>query len=88
MALWRGSRVIPSWLLLYELAHAPSSAEEGTSDKHGPDFVGLYVQLLARYLRLSAPALIQSVIEAGIAVDPDARPLFVDAPRSAHVNSS
>jgi len=43
--------------------------------------MGLYVQLLTRYLRLSAPMLIQSVADAGIAIDPNARPLFVDIPR-------
>lgn len=69
--------VIPSWLLLHELAHALSSAEDGASDGHGPDFMGLYVQLLARYLRLPATGLIASAIEAGIAVHPDARPRFV-----------
>lgn len=79
--------VIPSWLLLHELAHALSSAEDGASDKHGPDFMGLYVQFLARYLRLPAPALLQSAIEAGIAIHPEARPLFVDAPLSAQVSS-
>jgi hypothetical protein len=63
------------------------SAEDGASDKYGPDFMGLHVQLLDRYLRLPALALIQSAIEAGIAIHADARPLFVDAPRSAQVNS-
>ena len=72
---------IPSWLLLHELAHALSSTEDGASDGHGPIFMGLYVQLLTRYLRLSAPILIQSAADAGIAVDPNARPLFVDVSR-------
>lgn len=69
---------IPSWLLLHEVAHALSSTEDGASDGHGPIFMGLYVQLLTRYLRLSAPTLIQSAVDAGIAIDPKARPLFVD----------
>ena len=71
---------IPSWLLLHEVAHALSSTEDGASDGHGPIFMGLYVQLLTRYLRLSAPTLIQSAADAGIAIDPHARPLFVDKP--------
>lgn len=70
----------PSWLLLHEVAHALSSTEDGASDGHGPIFMGLYVQLLTRYLRLSAPTLIQSATDAGIAIDPKARPLFVDIP--------
>ena len=68
--------VIPSWLLLHELAHALSSADDGASDGHGPDFMGLYVQLLARYLRLSGADLVASAIGAGIAIHPDARPCF------------
>lgn len=73
-------QTFPSWLLLHELAHALSSAADGTSDGHGPDFVGLYVQLLTRYLRLPATGLIRSATEAGIVIHPDARPYFVDSP--------
>ena len=70
---------IPSWLLLHEVAHALSSTEDGVSDMHGPIFMGLYVQLLTRYLRLPAAPLIQSAADAGIAINPKARPTFVDA---------
>ncbi len=69
--------VIPSWLLLHELAHALSSTDAGASDGHGPDFMGLYVQLLARYLRLPGADLVASAIAAGLAIHPDARPRFV-----------
>jgi hypothetical protein len=68
----------PSWCLLHELAHALSSTHEGRTDGHGPVFMGLYVQLLARYLRLDAAALLRSLAAAGIAVAPDARPVFLD----------
>ncbi len=44
--------LIPSWCLLHELAHAMTSDHDGTSDGHGPRFVGIYVQLLVRYLWL------------------------------------
>ena len=73
-------QVIPSWLLLHEMAHALSSTEDGRSDGHGPVFMGLYVRLLARYLRMLAATLIQSAITAGIDVCPAARPSFLDAP--------
>lgn len=69
----------PSWLLLHELAHALSSAQDGVSDGHGPDFMGLYVQLLDRYLRLPAAELILSATTAGIAIHPGARPMFLNA---------
>jgi hypothetical protein len=69
---------LPSWILLHELAHALSSTQEGESDGHGPCFMGLYLQLLERYLRLPRAALGPSLAEAGIAWDPAARPVFID----------
>lgn len=71
---------MPSWWLLHELAHALSSTHEGASDGHGAVFVGLYVQLLVRYLRLPRDGLLVSLREAGIVVDEGARAVFLDAP--------
>jgi hypothetical protein len=68
----------PSWCLLHELAHAMSSTQDGHSDGHGPIFVGLYVQLLARYLRLDAGALLASLQSANIAVQVDAKAVFLN----------
>ena len=48
----------PSWWLLHELAHAMTSTHDGGSDGHGPRFVGLYAQLLTRYLRIPTDALL------------------------------
>ena len=61
-------RSVPSWCLLHELAHAMTTTADGASDGHGPVFVGLYVQLLARYLRLDPTALRNSLIAARVAV--------------------
>jgi hypothetical protein len=69
---------VPSWCLLHELAHALSSTADGKSDGHGPIFAGLYVELLARYLRLDRARLLGSLEEAGIAVRADARPVFLE----------
>jgi hypothetical protein len=70
---------LPSWCLLHEIAHAMTSTVEGGSDGHGPRFMGVYLGLLARYLRLSAPALAASARQDGIAVDLAATPVFLDA---------
>jgi len=70
---------LPSWVLLHELAHALSSTHDGASDGHGPCFMGLYLQLLERYLRLPMAQLAPSLAEAGIAWDPAAKPVFLDA---------
>ncbi|WP_043838324.1 hypothetical protein [Muricoccus aerilatus] len=70
---------LPSWILLHELAHAMSSTAEGETDGHGPRFMGLYLQLLERYLRLPTATLLPSLGEARIEVDLAARPVFLDA---------
>ncbi|WP_043834154.1 hypothetical protein [Muricoccus aerilatus] len=70
---------LPSWILLHELAHAMTSTAEGDTDGHGPRFMGLYLQLLERYLRLPSATLLPSLQEAGIKVDLSARPVFLDA---------
>jgi hypothetical protein len=40
-------RQIAGWIILHELAHAL------TDDKHGPNFVGMYIDLLERVEKLS-----------------------------------
>ena len=48
----------PCWCLLHEIAHAMTATEDGHSDGHGPDFMGVYVRLLVRYLRLNEADLL------------------------------
>jgi hypothetical protein len=74
----------PEWCLLHELAHAMSTTAEGASDGHGPVFVGLYVKLLVRYVRLDEADLLASLRLARIEVNRDARPVFLDAPFVAY----
>ncbi len=68
----------PSWCLLHELAHAMTTTQDGQSDGHGPIFVGVYVQLLTRYLRLEPPKVLESLATAGVQVRLEARPVFCD----------
>ncbi len=70
---------LPSWCLLHELAHAMTTTHDGRSDGHGPIFMGVYLQLLERYLRLDPAPLRRSLAEAGIAVAQDARPVFASS---------
>lgn len=69
---------LPSWILLHELAHAMTTDHDGRSDGHGPRFMGLYLALLQRYLRLDTDALLPGLRAAGIRVERDAKPIFVD----------
>jgi hypothetical protein len=78
----------PSWWLLHELAHAMTSTHDGRSDGHGPTFMGLYAQLLTRYLRVPSDALLMSLHAAGIEVAIGAKPVFIDNPRPVHLSAS
>ena len=69
----------PSWCLLHELAHCLTTTVDGQSDGHGPSFVGIYVQLLQRYLQLDGTAMKQSLAAANVEVDAATRPGFVNA---------
>jgi hypothetical protein len=69
---------LPSWCLLHELAHSLSSTEDGRSDGHGPVFMGLYVSLLVRYLRMDEGFLAASLAAAGIKICLGAAPVFCD----------
>jgi hypothetical protein len=69
---------VPSWCILHELAHAMTSTHDGASDGHGPLFMGVYVRMLERYMRIERTVLIRSLAEARIALDPDAMPVFLD----------
>ena len=69
----------PAWCLLHEIAHAMSTTVDGRSDGHGPVFMGLYVRLLVRYLRLDEAWLLASLRDAWISIARDARPVFLDS---------
>jgi hypothetical protein len=66
----------PSWCLLHEIAHAMTSTAEGHSDGHGKLFVGLYAQLIVRYLRMDMGALLRSIDDEGIEISLDAQAVF------------
>ena len=77
----------PSWCLLHELAHAMSSTHEGGSDGHGPRFMGLYAQMLIRYLRVPLGPLGQSLHDADIEIDMDATPAFLDVRKTGAIDT-
>jgi hypothetical protein len=68
----------PSWCVLHELAHAMTSHADGRSDGHGPLFMGVYVRLIVRYLRLDPEILIDSLRHAEIEIARGAQPVFLD----------
>jgi hypothetical protein len=72
LSIFLGERT-PSWCLLHELAHDMTSTDE-ISDGHSSQFMGVYLKLLARYLRLDLRELLKSATEDGLAVDVKAGP--------------
>jgi hypothetical protein len=68
----------PSWCLLHEIAHAMTSDVDGGSDGHGPIFMGIYLKLISRYLRIDPGYLRESATGHEIKVSPAATPIFVD----------
>ncbi len=67
----------PSWCLLHEIAHAMTSTMDGQSDGHGGSFMGVYVKLVARYLRLNLLELVRSARADDIQINPDAPSVFL-----------
>lgn len=65
---------LPSWVLLHEVAHALTADVDGSHAGHGPDFVGVYLDLLVRHARMDRAVLEASLEAAGIAWTRDARP--------------
>jgi hypothetical protein len=70
---------VPSWCLLHEMAHAMTSDHDGRSDGHGPLFMGIYVQLLCRYMRFDEAHLRATAAKTGILVAVTPKPSFVSA---------
>jgi hypothetical protein len=55
-----------------------TSTADRQSEGHGPKFMGLYVKMLARYLRMPVDASLMSLEAADIEVDMRAEPIFID----------
>ena len=68
----------PSWCLFHEVSHAMTSTVDGHSDGHGKSFVGIYVKLLARFLRFDAAELTLSLQGERIEIDNAANPIFMN----------
>jgi len=64
----------PTWVILHEIAHALVQ-----DDGHGPDFVGLYMGLVDRHLKIPQPMLMWTAAAAGVQFNLGARPRLVEA---------
>jgi len=61
---------IAGWIILHELAHSL------TDDGHGPNFVGMYIELLERVEKLSRLLTMYTLEKAGIDYNLGVKPLW------------
>lgn len=64
----------PTWVILHEIAHALVQ-----DDAHGPDYVGLYMGLLDRHLKIPQPMLMWTAAQAGVQFNLGVKPRLVEA---------
>ena len=62
----------PTWVILHEMTHAL------TNDLHGPDFVGIYMRLLTKYLKVPLPVLTYTAQNANVNYNITSKPYFID----------
>jgi hypothetical protein len=66
--------VTPAWIILHELAHTLTSTIDGNIDKHGPDFVGVYIKLLESVLDIPVPMTMFTLTKSNIKFNLGAKP--------------
>jgi hypothetical protein len=67
-----------TWIILHEMAHAMTMLSSGESNGHGSLFMGIFCQLLSRYLGFNFVDLVKTAQDAGLRVKPDASPVFLE----------
>jgi hypothetical protein len=67
-----------TWCVLHEISHSMTSTAEGFSDGHGKLFIGIYLQLIVRYLRLDSSEMMRGLKECGIDFMEEAQPVFAN----------
>jgi hypothetical protein len=71
---------VRTWIVLHEAAHSMNSTNDPSNpgDLHGPNYVGIYMKLLAEHNIVPLPLLMFTAKEAGIDFNLEARPLFLE----------
>ncbi len=77
--VWVKPEGIASWILLHELAHSlTTSTFDEYSDRHGPEFVGVYMRLLEKHIRIPLQLLMFTAQKEKVDFDIQAKYAFVD----------
>ena len=67
-----------TWIILHELAHAMTTLCNDRSNYHGALFLGVYCNLVSKYMKVNKETLVSSVIKSGLEIEPNTIPVFVD----------
>ena len=67
-----------TWIVVHEVSHSLTSLVDGRSNHHGALFMGMYLQLLSKYLHLNYLEISESARDAGIKFKDNVRPVFLE----------
>lgn len=67
-------KVTQTWIILHELAHSMTSDVDGSSHWHNPTFVGIYANLLVKYLNIDLSYILYTLKMSKVDFDLFARP--------------
>lgn len=82
--MWVPEEGLPRWVVLHELAHCLNSqavnldGNADLGDRHGANFVGIYMKLLVKYLNAAMPLLMFTAQKDGVAFNIGAQVAFKD----------
>jgi hypothetical protein len=68
---------VETWIILHELSHSMTCEFDGLSNLHGALFLGIYMGLLNRYLKIEYKYMTDSADSMGLKFKLDARPVFL-----------
>lgn len=69
---------VPTWVLLHELAHSMTSTFEHNVHAHNENFVGLYMQLCEKFLKIDYLYLQHTATMHGVKFNLAAKPTFLE----------
>lgn len=67
-----------TWVILHEISHSLTAKSDGYCNHHGALFMGIYIQLLNKHLKMDKFELMKSAEDFGLKVKLDAKPVFLD----------
>lgn len=65
-------------VLIHEIAHSMTCHSEGESDGHGKDYVGVFMKLLEKYMKIPMPLMMYTAQKHNVEFNLAAKPWCVD----------